>query len=73
MRTITAAPRPDDVCHALATLLARYIERMALQDFLTFQNQLVQKVGCLLCTHAIFVAQDTAVLSHILGRLRDES
>ena len=68
VRTITSAPRPDDVCHALATLLARHVERMALQDFLTLQNQLVQKVGCLLGTHAIFVAQDTAVLSHILGR-----
>ena len=41
---------------------------MVLQNLLTLQNQFVQKVGCLLGTHAILIAQDTAVFSHILGR-----
>ena len=68
VRTVAAAPRPDDVGHALATLLACHVERMVLQNLLTLQNQFVQKVGSLLCTHAILVAQCAAILSHILGR-----
>ena len=45
--SITTAPRPDQVCHTLATLLAFYIERMIFQEFLTLDNQLVQKSGCI--------------------------
>ena len=68
VRTVTAAPRPDNVSHALATFLACHIERMVLQNLLTLQNQFVQKVGSLLRTHAIVIAQCAAILSHILGR-----
>ena len=37
--------RSDKIGHSFATLLARHIERMVLQKFLTLEYQLVQVVG----------------------------
>ena len=58
VRTVTAAPRPDKIGHSFATLLARHIERMVLQEFLTLENQLVQKVGCITTADVTLIASN---------------
>ena len=58
VRTVTSAPWPDKIGHSFATLLARHIERMVLQEFLTLENQLVQKVGCITTADVTLIASN---------------